>query len=353
MLETLPRRSGRRRERRERRWGLWTLTALVIIVVMGFAGAGLYYRWATGASGPQRPVEVIIPSGATGQQVAGILKTNGVIRSTFGFRLEARFHGQEHNFLAGRYALTTNMTVSAVLSALAKGPSVQAIRVTFPEGLTVAETAARAHKDLGISVKEFVKLANSGKYALPPFLPAGTKPVEGSLFPNTYDFFADATPDQVIPRLLHQFDTEAAKLRWSKAKALGVSPFQVVIIASLIEKEAKFEPDRAKVAEVIYNRLKAHMPLQFDTTIVYALGKHTTKLSLQDLKVNSPYNTYLHTGLPPSAIASPGIASLGAALSPAQGNLLYFVTDAKGHAHFAATQAQFNQLKNKYVHSGA
>jgi peptidoglycan lytic transglycosylase G len=348
MLETLPRRAERS-PGRKRRVGLIVLLTVFVLLAGAVTVGGLWYRWAVGASGPQRPVAITIPVGATGTEVADLLKDNGVIRSTFGFRVEARFNGFQSGFDAGRYRLTTNMTARDALAVLAKGPVVKSVRATFPEGFTVAQMAGSVHKQLGLSEREFAKLANSGRYALPPFLPKGTQTVEGFLFPETYDFLADVTNDGVINRLLEQFTKEAATLPWTKARALKVTPYQIVILASLIEREAKFDVDRPKVAAVIYNRLNKHMPLEIDATIVYALGKTKPRLTLDDLKIDSPYNTYIHGGLPPTPIASPGLASLQAALNPADVDFLYYLTDSKGHGHFTASYSEFLQLKAKYL----
>jgi len=346
MVDTLQRRSARPpKEHRFR--GIVIL--LVIILVLGgiLVAGGSFYNWATTASGPKTPVTLEIPRGATGAQVAELLKSKDVIRSTFIFKLEARFRGFKGGFEAGRYSnLTTNMTISEVLDALKKGPAVESLTVTFPEGLTVAQVADRAFQRLGIPKKKLLKAAKSGDYSLPPFLPEGTKTVEGFLFPNTYDFLKDATADSVIKRLLSQFEHVAAELPWDQARALGVTPYQAVIVASLIEKEARYNPDRAKIARVIYNRLKKGMLLQIDATINYALGR-SGPILLKDRDVRSPYNTYLHRGLTPTPIASPGKASLLAALTPATGKWLYYVlVDCKTGRHaFATSLSEFNRIR--------
>ncbi len=349
MLESLPRRADRKRRGRERRRGLIILLVLILLLGGLTAGFGAYYAWGTGASGPQTKIVVSVPRGATGAQVADLLKEKEVIRSAFVFRLLIKLRRLSGIFKAGEYNLTTNMSVSDVIDALKQGPFLESIQVTFPEGLTIAATAAKGAEKLGLSEQDFVAAANSGKYALAPYLPAGTKSVEGFLFPQTYDFLTDATPDQVIQRLLAQFQRETQALPWSTTRTLGISDFEAVIIASMIEREAKFQVDRPLIAAVIYNRLKRGMPLQIDATVEYALGVNKPKLTFADLKVNSPYNTYLHTGLPPGPIASPGLASLAAALGPATVGYLYYVADSSGHNHYATTYQEFLQLKAKYT----
>lgn len=346
MVDTLSRRA-QRPPKEHRLRGLVILVVAIVVLGGILVAGGSYYNWATTAKGPKAPVTVEILRGATGAQVAELLKAKNVIRSAFVFKLEAKFRGFGGGFQAGRYTrLTTNMTIAAVLDALKRGPSVESLTVTFPEGLTVPQVAGRAAAKIGISRKAFLKAARSGKYSLPPFLPAGKKTIEGFLFPNTYDFLKDATAGTVIKRLLSEFQREAGGLPWDQAKALGVSPYGAVIVASLIEKEARFAPDRAKIARVIYNRLKKGMLLQIDATINYALGR-SGPILLKDRDVPSPYNTYLHTGLPPTPIASPGKASLLAALAPAPGDWLYYIlVDCKTGRHaFASTLAQFNTIR--------
>ena len=342
----------RRQRRRERRRGLLILIAIFVVLAVGAGAARAYYQWSTGASGPQTPVTIQIPQGATGSQVADLLKQKGVIRSTLAFRLAVRFrHVSTVSFEAGEYHLTTNMSIDDVFSLLGKGAVVEpALRLTIPEGLTVAQTAASVHRVLKhVKARAFEKAATSGTFSLPPYLPAGSHTVEGFLSPNTYDFLKTATAHDVIARLLDQFKTATAKLPWANAKKLGVSPYQVVIIASIIEREARFQADRVRVARVFYNRLAQGMPLQSDATVEYALGKAKPVLTYADLKVQSPYNTYLHGGLPPTPIASPGVASLEAALEPAKGNWLYFLAfDRAGHAAFASTYHDFLNLRKKY-----
>ncbi|HXF57778.1 MAG TPA: endolytic transglycosylase MltG [Actinomycetota bacterium] len=333
--------TGRRRLR-----GLLVLLVVVALLGGALAGGAAWYAWATGASGPRRPVTLVVPEGATGDEVARLLEERGVIRSTFAFRLLARFRGFSRGFLAGKYTgLTTNMPVEEVLRVLGQGPDVESVRVTFPEGLTVRETAAVVAERLRIPRREFVRVAESGRFSLPPYLPAGTPTVEGFLFPNTYDFLQDVTAEDVVERLLAEFERQAAGLPWGRARRLGVTPYEVVVVASLVEEEARYGPDRPRIARVIYNRLRRGMLLQVDATIQYALGKK--RITLADREVKSPYNTYLHPGLPPTPISSPGRASLEAALSPAPGRWLYYVlADCRTGAHaFAETLEEFNEAR--------
>jgi len=337
-----------RRPRERRRGGIVLLVALILLVCL-VGAAGGWWAWATGGSGAKDKIVVVIPTGASGAKVASILKEDGVIRNALAFKVMARFRGFGHGFEAGTYTnLTTNMSVAAALAALKKGPLAQkALSALFPEGLTVTQTAQRIQDQLGIPRQQFLSAAKSGTYALPPYLPKGTPTLEGFLFPKTYDFFAGVTSDAVIKKMLAQFSKEVRGLPWSDYRRLGLkSQYQVVIVASMIEREARFPDDRPKIAAVIYNRLKKGMPLQIDATVEYALGTYKPRLTYDDLRVQSPYNTYLHTGLPPTPIASPGLASIEAALSPASGNWLYYIVcDPQGHHAFTSSYSEFLRLK--------
>jgi UPF0755 protein len=310
-----------------------------------------YWTWATGATGPKTKLVVTIPAGATGGEVADLLKERAVIRSTRAFRLLARFRGFSSGFQAGVYtSLTTNMAVEEALDALKRGPlPTKSLQALFTEGLTVRQTAERAQEELGIPRGEFLRSATSGKWSLSRYLPEGTRTVEGFLFPKKYEFEAGVTADEVMERLLDQFRLEVRDLPWANYKRVGLKRiYDVVIVASMIEREARFQEDRPRIARVIYNRLAAGMALQIDATVQYALGAWKP-LTLADLKFESPYNTYLHQGLPPTPIASPGFASLEAALSPARGNWLYFVvTDEQGHHEFTDSYDEFLRLREKY-----
>jgi UPF0755 protein len=338
--------AGRHRSRGRAGRGL-----LIFLLVLALAGTGVVvaYRYATGASGPSRPVTVEVPDGATAEDVGAILEDAEVIRSALGFRVAAQVRGVGSSIQAGAYRLRTNMTVSEALEALDGGPVTETVTATFPEGLEVGEAAVVASDSLGVDQGAFRDAATSGGFELPPYLPPEVDTVEGFLFPKTYDFPVPVDERAVIGRLLDQFEQEAGTLDWSRADDLGLTPYEVVVVASLIEREARVPGDRAKISAVIHNRLREDMPLQIDATVQYALPEGNRILTEEDYQYESPYNTYLHQGLPPTPIASPGLASLRAALAPADVNYLYFVvTDPNSGRHaFAETYEEFLRLKEQ------
>jgi UPF0755 protein len=346
MLDTVEQDAGTPPKKKDRRPGRIVLPVIVLVLLLTTGSLARFYSWATGASGPRTAVAFVVPTGASGSDVAAKLQDEGVIRSALGFKILIRFkHPGE--FQAGRYDLTTNMTASQALAALGAGPVQPHVRLTVPEGFTIDQTAGRVTDALRVTPEDFVAAANGGTYSLPPYLPAGAQSVEGFLFPDTYFFFPDATADTVLREQLDQFSKEATDLNLAaKAKALGLTPYQVVVVASLIEEEARFQRDRVRVAEVIYNRLRKGMLLQIDATTAYGVGKLGQKLTHADYASKSPYNTYVHAGLPPGPISNPGYDSLEAALNPAHGSLLYYVViDAAGHEAFTADYQEFLRLK--------
>ena len=312
------------RNRHPRRRALLVLGILAVVMLLVIGGAGGYYVVQTGASGQQEALSLEIPQGSTTSQIGELLEERSVIRSAFMFRVMARFRGLGGSIEAGRYELTTNMPLNAVFDALREGPApIPTVTFGFPEGLRVDQVAGRAAKALGFTRKAFLNAA-AGEFSLSPYLPESAETLEGLLFPKVYEFFPNPKPRTVIERMLEQFRTEVADLPWANADELGVSPYEVVTIASLIEREARVEPDRAKIARVIYNRLAENHPLELDASIQYCLGDNRPIL-LVEREIDCAHNTYRNTGVGPTPIASPGRASLEAALSPAAGDWFFYV----------------------------
>ncbi len=352
MLETAPPRPALEppgRHRRAGRRGLGILVALALLAAVAGAGVLRYYSWCAGASGPTTPLTFRVPEGASGSEVVDALHAKGIIRCGLMSTYLLRRSGLADSLRAGTFHLTTNLTPNAAFRALSSPAPPATVRFTIPEGYRLTQIAERSASELGIPAGQFLALANGGTYSLSPYLPRGRKTTEGFLFPNTYRFVkGETTAGDVIERLLHQFGEEVRNLDWARAKALGVSPYQVVTIASMIEREAKVPGDRAKIAAVIYNRLRAHMPLGIDATLEYVDPTPGDGLSESELAMSGPYNTRLHVGLPPTPIASPGLPSIEAALDPAHVDYLYYVLCGQdGHHAFAASFGRFQRLKGR------
>jgi len=349
MLETSPPHSTtdpgprHRRPSRGLRIGLTLMLVGGLLVALGVR----YYVWCEGASGPRTSLAFTVEEGASGEEVVNSLHERGVLRCATVSRWLLARNGQADEVRAGTYDLTTNMTPSEAFDVITQAPPpAPTVRLTIPEGYRLTEIADRVHEVIGIPVDRFLDAADRSHRSLPPYLPAG-KPLEGFLFPQTYEFLAHGTSaGQVIDRLLQQFATEARSLPWQNVEGLGVSPYQVVTIASMIEREARVAEDRPLIAAVIYNRLDRGMALEIDATVAYIDPDPANGLTVSDFRIRSPYNTRLHSGLPPTPIASPGLASLQAALDPAKVGYLYYVLcGADGHHVFSTSYDRF--LKDK------
>jgi UPF0755 protein len=356
MLEDLQEstRRGPRHARPRRRRKRWIAVLLVLALL---AGGGVYavttyYHWCQEASGPQRPVTLTIPEGTSGSSIVSMLHDKGVIRCSLVDQFALRREGVSDEFRAGTFLLTTNMTLDDAIRVLTTPPhKAVTVRMTIPEGWRLTEIAARVHALFGIPAKEFMNEATSGSYTLPPYLPDGKRTVEGFLFPETYQVVKKtATSGSIIRLLVGQFLKEVQDLPWGNASKLGVTPYQVVTIASMIEREANLDKERPLIATVIYNRLKINMPLAIDATIQYIDPDPSNGLTESDLAIESPYNTRLHPGLPPTPIASPRLKSIEAALNPADVSYLYYVLcpkDGPGKHRFSTSYNDFINNKNE------
>ncbi len=345
MLDTSPPESATERGPRRRRRSPGIAIGLALLLVAGLLTLGSirYYTWCEGASGPRTPVSFTIAEGQSGAEVVNALHERGVLRCGKMSEWLLRRGGHAGDIRAGTYDLTTNMTSAQAFAVITTPPApAPTVRLTIPEGYRLTQIAQAVEQVVDIPATRFLHAAATGHWSLPPYLPKG-KPLEGFLFPQTYDFLAYGTsPNDVIERLLKEFGTEVASLPWANGKALGLTPYQVVTVASMIEREAKVPRDRALIAAVIYNRLRRGMSLGIDATVAYIDPDPSNGLTASDFLIHSPYNTRLHPGLPPTPIASPGLASLRAALQPAHVPYLYYVLcGADGHHAFSTTYAQF------------
>ncbi|MDD5448278.1 MAG: endolytic transglycosylase MltG [Actinomycetota bacterium] len=232
--------------------------------------------------------------------------------------------------------------------------SAASYKVVIPEGFTMKEIAERVAESTGsrISEGEFMDAAKrvaqeTRKYW---FLADAKGNLEGFLFPKTYEFDSQTSAKEAVRIMVEQFAKETSSLDWSRANANGISPYEAVIIASMVEKEAKLPEERPVIASVILNRLKLGMKLQIDATVQYALEERKSALSRQDLEIDSPFNTYKVKGLPPAPISNPGIDSIRAALYPAETDYLYYVlTSPDGKHSFTRDYQEFQRFKKQYL----
>jgi UPF0755 protein len=296
-------------------------------------------------------VSVTIPQGAGTRAIADILKDADLIRSKLLFRIKSRTDGIDGHYKAGAYLLTRDMSMRRIMEALKTGTEAETNRFTIPEGLTVAQTAQTLAEAGLVDAADFLAEAETGDFGGYRFLRDAAGGLEGYLYPETYDVYADATAHDLIDRMLAHFDKLFTEECYGKAEALGFTVNEIVTIASLIERETRVPEERALVASVIQNRLAKGMPLQIDATVQYALGEWKERLSYADLEIDSPYNTYAHAGLPPGPICSPRIECIEAALNPADTDYLYYVLrpELDGRHSFTKSYDEFLKFKDAYM----
>jgi len=342
---------------RRRSRGLGCLRWFVVILFLLPAAIGipgvLGYNWVDHqlhqpANPGNSKVRFVVPPGATFHEVADTLHRTGLIDSVTVFDLYARYKHLDRKVQAGAYELSRNLNMIQILQALQTAIPDE-IFVTIPEGFTVKKTAALLDQGGVIKGSDYTALAVQGtfNYDLLKDLPPGAS-LEGFLFPDTYLVPRAGTAKDLITMQLDNFKNHWTDARKAQAAKRNLNALQIITIASMIEREARFDADRPLVASVIYNRLAAGWALQIDATVLYAKGIWQSSVTTQDRMIQSPYNTYLHTGLPPGPIANPGIKAIDAALQPADTGYFFYLSDPAGHNHYAKTSEEFAGLLKQY-----
>ncbi|WP_169725458.1 endolytic transglycosylase MltG [Alicyclobacillus contaminans] len=322
-----------------------------LLCVAALAGGG-GYQALTPPAATGKSVRFSIPTGWTLTDISRQLQKQGLIRNAWVFETYVRWRYGNVQFQAGDYQIPVGSGVSELVHVLERGGSAgNVVNVTIPEGYTVAQIAARLQASNVCSATAFVKEVQTGTFSnsFLQSLPASAHVkyrLEGYLFPDTYQFSVNESAHDVVQEMLDTFEEQVVHPLGAQIQHSGLSLSQVITEASLVEREARVSAERPVIASVIQNRLHKGMKLQIDATLEYILG-HRDVVTIQDTRVNDPYNTYLHQGLPPGPIANPGLASIKAVLHPAKTNYLYYVVknDGSGEHYFAVTYAE--QLKNE------
>ncbi|HVW05310.1 MAG TPA: endolytic transglycosylase MltG [Vicinamibacterales bacterium] len=327
------------------------LVLFLILLCVVAAGAAVWVRARLLA--PYRgfgdaEIFVDLPAGSGVQGIARRLADAGVVVDPYTFRLAARLSGSERHLQAGEYRFADPATPYEIVARLARGDVAKQV-LTIPEGLTIREMSAIfANSGLG-TADDFIAAAADG--SLIADLDPDARTLEGYLFPDTYSLSRRATADVAVRTMLASFERAFDTRLRADATAAGLSPREAVTLASLVEKETASADERPIVAAVYRNRLRAKMALQCDPTVIYALmqaGRWHGNITKPDLQIDSPYNTYRYAGLPPGPIASPGRASLDAAVHPADVPYLYFVSRNDGTHAFATTLAEHSRNVAKW-----
>lgn len=327
-----------------------TLRAVLIILVIIFLCRAVpFIHEYTKTSSGSETVTVEIPRGASGALIAQILKENGVIKSETAFRLKLRNSPLKDKLNYGTFSLYKSMCLEDILDKLSMTSIQGSVRVTIPEGYSAQMIAQRLEEKGLVSKNDFLKeLANgSFEFSFIKDIKQGNGVkyrLEGYLFPNTYEFDSDSTAHEIINTLLGEFEKQYNAVKNENKTDMDMN--DIIITASLIEREAKLDSERSLISGVIQNRLKEDMPLQIDATVVYAISDglyDVDRVFYKDLEVDSPYNTYKYNGLPAGAICSPGIASVKAAMNPAKHNYMFYRTDSSKNDGSHIFTETFNQ----------
>lgn len=342
--------------------------ALLILIVGGIAIGVSYYVTNVaqaplqGPAGQEGPVEVVfvIEPGQSTAEIAENLAKEQLIPSAFAFQWYARFRGMDGRLEAGRYTLRSDMTMAQILETLTSAPGPVEIEITIPEGMRL-EQVAELLEEKGIFAAADFRAALQEPYDY-DFLtdrPEGAS-LEGYLFPDTYRIFNTDPPTRLVTLMLENFGTRFDTAMRRQAQEKGMTIFEVVTLASIVEKEAILDEERPLIASVYLNRLEAGMTLDADPTVQYAIGYNARQgrwwpeLYFDELKIDrlsdidSPYNTYRYAGLPPGPICSPGLAAIQAVLWPADTDYYYFVAKGDGSHAFARTLEEHNANVAKY-----
>ncbi|WP_348980963.1 endolytic transglycosylase MltG [Desulfosporosinus sp. BG] len=329
-------------KRKKRQWK--SFRGVILVLLVGGFGFLSWWSWATKPYALTGNSEkVTIAPGTTADQLGGELQQRHLIRSAWVFKWLAKSREANFKLYVGNYKLAPTMSPDEIINELLNGPELTDIsHVTIPEGYNTEQIISLlVQKGIG-SQEEFTKVITDDTFPY-PFLqgaPKGIHRLEGYLFPDTYYINLKSKPHVVIDIFLQQFAKELTPEVQKQLVSMKLSISDWVTLGSLIEKEAVKATDRPLIASVLMNRLKINQPLQVDATIQFILGTPKPKLYNKDLQIPSPYNTYLHQGLPPGPIANPGEASLQAVLHPAQTDFLYYVAKKDGYHAFAKTYAE-------------
>ena len=323
--------------------------AVAILLVIGIAVFSMLTSTAPADSKNKEIVVVTIEQGENANQIITKLKDNGIIKNELAFKMYLKTHDVGSKLRAGSYQLSPSMTTDEIVYELLNGVG-EMMRFTIPEGYTLRDIADLFEAEGIMTADTFWNLVRTydiSGYEYMKGCPNNDHRLEGFLFPDTYFVAKDTAPEKIFAMMLDRFDEVWQSLPANKS---GLSNYDTVILASMVEAEARFDEERATIASVYMNRMAINMPMQCDATILYAMPERKTQLYFSDYKYESIYNTYLHAGLTPTPICNPGEESLKAAFQPAKTEYLYYLWDKNnndGHV-FAKTLNEHNKNRQTY-----
>ena len=331
------------------KWNIEQITAILLVLITIISGIIFYVEYQLGPMDyfSSQTVELEVSPGSSVIQIAKKLESSGLIRQSKYFTGLTRLMGVEGKLQAGYYSFTTDMSVKDIIKKMAAG-RVATTKLTIPEGLTIEEMAPVIEEETGIEAEDFLQAAKSYN---PEFTPENANvdyPVEGFLFPDTYQVPLNVDAEKLVEIMVDRFKNIVG-LDSHVVDGRELSIYQIVTIASLLEEEAKLDVDRPKMSGVIYNRLDQGMRLQLCASVLYVMGVKKERLSLSDTKIPSPYNTYQNDGLPPGPISNPGLESIEAALNPADNDYLFYFSMPDGTTYYSENYKEHQRKVHKYL----
>lgn len=320
------------------------ILSLLLVFLIGLEVFSRFFLEGSVADGPRKEVYVTIPAGATISEIAGIMYSEELIEHPRLFTYAVRFLGADKKIQAGTIKVATGQSLVDLIGNLTRAKAV-GVSVTLREGLTSWEIAEILQRDVGIDSAAFMEATRDSSLLAEAGVQAPS--AEGYLFPDTYFMKANTSPRVAVSRMISNFMIHLPEGTNERLAELNMTLNEIVTLASIVEWEVLYYREAKAVSSVYHNRLRRGMLLQADPTVGYALGKGPSRILYRDLKVDSPYNTYLYPGLPPGAINNPGSRAINAALYPLQTNYLYFVAQGDGTHAFSTSLAEHLAAKQR------
>lgn len=327
--------------------------AALILILLAVATVSLlsYYNSSLKAVTEESEEQMFtVAKGSSVKTIAASLENQGLIRNAQVFIFYSRFSEKANKIKAGDYTISGSMSVAEIVDKLAAGDAKKdTVKFTIPEGFELRQIADRLEAEGLINKEQFYEAASKAASELDfvKAAPNRENKLEGYLFPDTYEVFKNASEEDIINKMLNRFNQVFTEEYQNRAKELDMSIDEVITLASIIEREAKLDKERKTVSAVFHNRLKQKMKLESCATVQYLLKEQKPVLTFKDLKIDSPYNTYIYAGLPEGPIASPGAKSIEAALYPEDVDYLFFVANNDGSHVFTKTYREHLNAQNK------
>ncbi len=334
------------------------LLYLIVLAIVIFLILGNFYCWfliSQPSSSQDLKINFVVSTGQGAREIAQALSDKGLIKHKWLFLYYLWQRGKLRNLQAGEYSLNSQMSIAQIADAIVGGDLIDnEVSVTFPEGCTAEEIGQYLERAGIVSKKDFVSfiwapsgLPESYQQKIKDY--GGEIGLEGFLFPDTYNFYKNSSAKEVVIKMLDNFNQKINQQMLNDIKSQQKSLYDILIMASILEKEVISFEDRQMVADIFWRRLDEGMPLQSCATIAYILGQHKWRYSYEETRTESPYNTYIHQGLPPTPINNPGLEAIKAAIYPLKTEYKYFLSKLDGETVFSKTLEEHKRNKQKYL----